>query len=547
MQKEIKLPNLGDNVASAEVIKVLVEIGTKLEKDQPVVEISSDKATIEIPSDFEGVVKELKVKEGDSLKEGDILIIVETTESEQVIESTKVKENVTPVVEEKVETKVESTPINTSIPSDQNIYLPNLGDNVANAEVIKVLVEVGSKIEKDQPLVEISSDKATLEIPSDFEGTIKEIKVKEGDSVKEGDILVVISSSSQSVTIIETPKSEEKVVSVTEQKVEVKTESNQSTQVKSEVVRKSQVAPASPSVRRFAREIGVDINEVKGTGTNGRISIEDVKAHSKLLHTNRKTQEVVVTSSVSKQSGYYEPLPDFTKWGEVNIEKMNNIRYKTAQHLSFAWNTIPHVTNFEKVDITDLEKLRKQFGKKAEAVGGKLTITAILTKVMALALHKFPKFNASIDVDNKQIIYKNYFNIGIAVDTEMGLLVPVIKDADKKSIIQISVDLGELANKAKQKKLSLDEMQGATFTISNLGGIGGTGFTPVVNYPEVAILGVSQSSFEPIYQDGQFVPRLMMPISLSYDHRLIDGADAARFLKWVKEALENPFLLVLEN
>jgi pyruvate dehydrogenase E2 component (dihydrolipoamide acetyltransferase) len=547
MIKEIKLPNLGDNVASAEVIKVLVEVGTKLEKDQPVVEISSDKATIEIPSDFEGTVKELKVNEGDSLKEGDILIIVETSEVEQKVESTKVEEKVNPVVEQKVEIKVETTPVNTSVQSEQNIYLPNLGDNVANAEVIKVLVKVGDKIEKDQPVVEISSDKATLEIPSDFEGIVKEVKVNEGDSVKEGDLLVTISGQSTvSNKVIEEKKVEEKVTQVIEAKENTIALENVTT-TKVEVKRNTQVAPASPSVRRFAREIGVDINQVKGTGHNGRISIEDVKAYSKALHTSRKTNEAVSIAPIGKQSGYYEPLPDFTKWGEVNIEKMNNIRYKTAQHLSFAWNTIPHVTNFEKVDITDLEKLRKQFGKKAEAVGGKLTITAILTKVMALALHKFPKFNASIDVDNKQIIYKNYFNIGIAVDTEMGLLVPVIKDADKKSIIQISVDLGEIANKAKQKKLSLDEMQGATFTISNLGGIGGTGFTPVVNYPEVAILGVSQSSFEPVYQDGQFVPRLMMPISLSYDHRLIDGADAARFLKWIKEALENPFLLVLEN
>ncbi|MFN4151734.1 MAG: 2-oxo acid dehydrogenase subunit E2, partial [Candidatus Sericytochromatia bacterium] len=459
-------------------------------------------------------------------------------ESPKVIEQVTVKE-----VEEK-----KSEPIVTSnVISDQNIYLPNLGDNVANAEVIKVLVKAGDKIEKDQPVVEISSDKATLEIPSDFEGIVKEVKVNEGDSVKEGDLLVTISGQSTvGNKVAEEKKVEEKITQVIEQKETTIALENVTT-TKVEVKRNTQVAPASPSVRRFAREIGVDINQVKGTGNNGRISIEDVKAYSKALHTSRKTNEAVSTAPIGKQSGYYEPLPDFTKWGEVNIEKMNNIRYKTAQHLSFAWNTIPHVTNFEKVDITDLEKLRKQFGKKAEAVGGKLTITAILTKVMALALHKFPKFNASIDVDNKQIIYKNYFNIGIAVDTEMGLLVPVIKDADKKSIIQISIDLGELANKAKQKKLSLDEMQGATFTISNLGGIGGTGFTPVVNYPEVAILGVSQSSFEPVYQDGQFVPRLMMPISLSYDHRLIDGADAARFLKWVKEALENPFLLVLEN
>lgn len=226
---------------------------------------------------------------------------------------------------------------------------------------------------------------------------------------------------------------------------------------------------------------------------------------------------------------------------------MSNVRKKTAEHLSYAWATIPHVTQFDKADITELEELRKKFGKKVEAAGGKLTVTAILLKVISAALKVFPQFNAAVDMENKEIIYKKYYNVGIAVDTEKGLIVPVIKDVDKKNIVQLSVELKELSERARNKKTSLDEMQGGNFSISNLGGIGGTYFTPIVNSPEVAILGISRSAFEPVYKDGEFVPRLMMPLSLSYDHRIIDGADAIKFLRWVVEALENPFLLSLEG
>ncbi|MEN8194872.1 MAG: 2-oxo acid dehydrogenase subunit E2, partial [Bacteroidota bacterium] len=301
-------------------------------------------------------------------------------------------------------------------------------------------------------------------------------------------------------------------------------------------------APAAPSVRRFAREIGIDIHQVKGSGPGGRISIEDVKSFAKNINENLSKSTAGAAIGISA-----EPLPDFSKWGDVDTQPMNNIRKKTAEHLSFAWATIPHVTQFDKADITELEKLRKQFAPKVEAVGGKLTVTAILLKVIAGALAKFPQFNASVDMGNKSIIYKKYFNIGIAVDTEKGLLVPVIRDVDKKNITQLSVELSEISVKARNNKLTLDDLQGGNFSISNLGGIGGTAFTPVVNSPEVAILGVSRGSYEPVYKDGEFVPRLMLPLSLSYDHRIIDGADAARFIRWVSEALENPFLLSLEG
>ncbi|MBI5731126.1 MAG: 2-oxo acid dehydrogenase subunit E2, partial [Ignavibacteriales bacterium] len=310
------------------------------------------------------------------------------------------------------------------------------------------------------------------------------------------------------------------------------------------------VVPAAPSVRRFAREIGVDIAQVVGSGASGRISIEDVKTYAKAVNEQfRQGGFGGITVGVTR-----ETLPDFSKWGEIERQPMSNIRKKTAEHLSYAWATIPHVTQFDKADITELENLRKQFGKKVDEAGGKLTVTAILLKVIASAFKVFPQFNSSVDIVKSEIIFKKFVNVGVAVDTDRGLLVPVIRDVDKKNIIQLSIELAEISKKARDKKLSLEEMQGGCFTISNLGGIGGTYFTPIVNSPEVAILGVSKSVYEPVYingnpaeQAGKFEPRLMMPLSLSYDHRIIDGADGIRFLKWVVNALENPFLLSLEG
>jgi pyruvate dehydrogenase E2 component (dihydrolipoamide acetyltransferase) len=301
------------------------------------------------------------------------------------------------------------------------------------------------------------------------------------------------------------------------------------------------VAPASPSVRRMARELGVDIAQVAGSGPNGRISIEDVKAHTKKL--------VTAVAAGATVAGAGEALPDFTRWGAVERQPMRAVRRKTDEHLSAAWATIPHVTQHDLADITTLEELRKKYANTVEAAGGNLTVTAIAVKVAAAALKVFPQFNASVDLAANEIIYKKYVNIGIAVDTDRGLLVPVIREADTKSITQISVELSQLSEKARNRKISLDEMQGGCFSISNLGGIGGTFFTPIVNAPEVAILGISRARMEPVYnkETSQFTPRLMLPLSLSYDHRQIDGADGIRFLRWVVEALEQPFLLALQG
>ena len=295
-------------------------------------------------------------------------------------------------------------------------------------------------------------------------------------------------------------------------------------------------------MRRLAREIGVDINTVMGSGPAGRISQEDVKEHARRILSSVGSSAAAALAGPAKSG---RPLPDFAKWGEVAREPWTNVRRVTAEHLSHAWSTIPHVTQFDKADVTALEELRKKFKEQVAKAGGNLTVTAMLVRVLATAIQKFPQFNASLDPERGEIVYKKYVNIGVAVDTDRGLFVPVIRDANKKNITEIAVALQELAQKARDKKLTVDDMSGGGISISNLGGIGGTAFTPIVNWPEVAILGVSRGVIEPVWQKDQFVPRQLLPLSLSYDHRVIDGADAMRFLRWVVDAIEQPFLLSL--
>jgi pyruvate dehydrogenase E2 component (dihydrolipoamide acetyltransferase) len=283
------------------------------------------------------------------------------------------------------------------------------------------------------------------------------------------------------------------------------------------------------------------IAQVAGSGPKGRITIDDIKAHAKSLLTQPGAP--ALTGGAIR----VPPLPDFTKWGEVERERMNNVRKMTAQHMALCWGTIPHVTQHDKADITDLEKMRKRYAKKAEMSGGKLTLTAMLLKIVASALKVYPQFNASVDLANEELVLKKYINIGVAVDTPKGLVVPVVRDVDKKNIIELSVELTEIAEKSRDGKVSPNDMQGGTFTISNLGGIGGSFFTPIVNHPEVAILGVGRGAYESVYVDHEFVPRLMLPMSLSYDHRVIDGADGARFLRWIADAIQEPLLVAMEG
>jgi pyruvate dehydrogenase E2 component (dihydrolipoamide acetyltransferase) len=566
MTVDFRLPFLGDGINSADVIKVLVKPGDAIAKDQVVVEIETDKATVEVPSEFAGKVKEVFVKEGTKAEVGEPLISVEVesnasvtadSKKKEIVENQQKKELVEKPAQVIQQPKIETQKTKPQSLSLYEFKIPALGENIPEAQITKVLVKSGDKISQDQIVLEIETDKATVEIPAEVGGIVKEVKVKDGDKVPVGSVAFIIESSelrSENESKPVEEKSSAKVIDTTTDKTSQPITDNLKPILTKEHTHMPQtisvpkdiskvVVPAAPSVRRFAREIGIEISNVRGSGPGGRISIEDVKSFAKNL--NQQIQKGgIVGSGVSIPK---ETLPDFSKWGEIDRQPMSNIRRKTAEHLSYAWATIPHVTQFDKADITELEKLRKQFGKKVEEAGGKLTVTGILLKVIASAMKVFPQFNSSVDMEKNEIVYKKYFNLGIAVDTDRGLLVPVIRDVDKKNITEISIELNEISRKARDKKLTLEEMQGGCFTISNLGGIGGTYFTPIVNSPEVAILGVSKSAYEPVYIDGEFKPRLMMPLSLSYDHRIIDGADAIRFLRWVVNALENPFLLSLEG
>ncbi|MBM3289354.1 MAG: hypothetical protein FJY92_04310, partial [Candidatus Hydrogenedentes bacterium] len=377
--------------------------------------------------------------------------------------------------------------------------LPALAENVDKVTVTKLLVAVGDAVRKDQPVMEIETDKASTEVPSNVAGTVTEIRVREGQPLRVGEIVLLVSDNGVPAEPAAKPapaKAEApKAVSVP---APTPRAAVQSAPV---VPSAGAPIPASPSVRRLAREIGVDVSTVPGSGPGGRVTIEDVKSFSRQVRAD--VPRVSTPAAVAAQA------KETTTYGEVERVPMNSVRRRTSENMTHAWTTIPHVTQFDKADITDVERFRQQYGKRVEAAGGKLTVTAILVKLLATALKKFPQFNASVDVLAQEIAYKKFYNIGVAVDTDRGLLVPVVRNVDAKSVTEIAVELQEMAARAREKKNRLEEMQGATFTISNLGGIGGTAFTPIINPPEVAILGVSRGRVEPVYIDGAFQPRTL--------------------------------------
>ena len=428
--------------------------------------------------------------------------------------------------------------------------LPDLGENIEGGDVISVLVKEGDVLSTDQPVIELETDKAVIEVPSSVSGRIKEILVKEGGRASVGQPILTVDTDS-----VPAPEGESEPMEAAAEPTGQPPAQRRPEAAAAErqpeppaagatitLPAQGKSVPAAPSVRRLAREIGVDIAQVSGSGPGGRISQEDVKAYSRKLNAGGSVQPVADRPGMTAA-----PLPDFSQWGAVERRPMSNVRRTTAERLSHAWATIPHVTQFDKADITDLERWRREFGERAAASGAKLTVTAVVLKVAAAALKVFPQFNASIDMAGKEVIFKHYYHVGVAVDTDRGLLVPVVRDVDKKNIVELAVELSRTAEQARSGKITPDEMQGGCFTVSNLGGIGGTAFAPIVNPPQVAILGVARGALEPVFADGEFKPRLMMPLALSYDHRQIDGADGARFLRWVAQALENPFLLLLEG
>jgi pyruvate dehydrogenase E2 component (dihydrolipoamide acetyltransferase) len=465
--------------------------------------------------------------------------------------------------------------------------VPELGENVESADVARILVNVGDTIKKEQPVLELETDKATIEVPSSVEGVIKEVKVKKGEKVQVGAVILTVddsasgngagaAASSAAGKPADVKAGDTKAADAPDHKVlsmpqRASGASGQAAPPSSQApaastprgeaadarqaaagesspapappprTERGPAAPASPAVRRLAREIGVDVNQVQGSGPGGRISLDDVKEQARRILSSVGSSGAAPAAPARAA----RPLPDFQKWGEIERQPWSNIRRATAEHLAHAWNAIPHVTQYDKADVTTLEELRKAQRERVEKSGGSLTMTAILAKVLATAVRQMPQFNASLDAERGEIVFKKYVNVGIAVDTDRGLLVPVVKDADRKNITEIAVEISQLAERARDRKLTLEEMSGGGISISNLGGIGGTYFSPIVNWPEVAILGVSRAATEPVWRNGAFEPRLMLPLSLSYDHRLIDGADAIRFLRWVVEAIEQPFLLSL--
>jgi pyruvate dehydrogenase E2 component (dihydrolipoamide acetyltransferase) len=436
----------------------------------------------------------------------------------------------------------------------QEFRLPELGENITAGDVLKVLVAPGDTLRPDQPVLELETDKATIEVPSPMGGTVKAVHVKPGEKLKVGGLILTLESDAAADAAkpaepakaapsappaapavppkVQAPRAEAPLAPAPlPPPVAAKPPAEEPALPRPTVA-------ATPSVRRLARELGVDIYEVTGSGDGGRILEEDVRAFVRA-----RMKQLAAPAEPGLAAPAAAPLPDFSRWGEVERKAMSSVRRKTAVHLTRSW-TAPHVTNHDKADITDLEQVRKKLEAKTET---RISMTAIAARVIASALKVFPQFAASVDMAREEIVYKKYVNIGVAVDTERGLIVPVIRNADSKNIVALSAEIAALADRARNRKITLEDLEGGVFTISNLGGIGGTHFSPIVNAPEVAILGISRARMEPVYINGLFQPRLLLPLSLSYDHRLIDGADAARFLRWVVEALEQPYLLPFEG
>lgn len=447
------------------------------------------------------------------------------------------------------------------------IRLPEISENVESGDVTKVLVAPGDVVAVDQPLIELETEKAVFEVPSTAAGVVTQIDLKSGDSVKVGGVIAKIETEAKraaTVPVAPAPKPAEAAKPASAPAPAAPTRAPEPprasappvTEPTADAIRNTVTAvaqesgmpaAASPTVRRLARELGIDINQVRGSGPSGRISSEDVQGFAKAIITAAATDGPRSSSGAGVSATAARALPDFARYGDVERTPMSKVRALTAQQMGYAWNSVPHVTQHDEADVTVLEAARKKHVATVEAAGGKLTMTSILVKVCGAALKRFPDFNASIDGARGEIVHKKYYNVGIAVDTERGLLVPVLRNVDRKNLVVLSVEVTQLAEKARAKRIMPDDMEGGNFTISNLGGIGGTSFTPIVNAPEVAILGVSRSVMKPVFASGSFEPRLMLPLSLSYDHRLIDGAAAARFLRWVCEALEDPILLALEG
>ncbi|UKE72841.1 dihydrolipoyllysine-residue acetyltransferase [Xanthomonas graminis] len=573
--KEALVPDIGD-YSDVPVIEVLVAVGDTVKKDQSLVTLESDKATMEVPSPFAGVVKELKVKIGDSLSEGKLVALIEVAEdgasAAPAAAPAAAKAAPAPARQEPAQpapaAQQASKPAAAAGGGIVEARVPDIGD-YSDVPVIEVLVAVGDTVAKDQSLVTLESDKATMEVPSSVAGVVKELKVKVGDSLSEGKVVALIevagaSADAPAAGAIQ-PSAEtgggvepvpasaapdklaQREIAQVQSAAPAKaaasagTPSSPPVEFNADSVLPQKVPYASPAVRVFARELGVDLFQVSGTEQGGRITKDDVQRYVKAALAGGVPAAAAGGASSAGGGNGLSLLPwpkvDFAKFGEVEVKPLSRIKKISGANLARNWAMIPHVTQFEQADITDLEALRVALNKENEKAGIKLTMLAFLLKASAAALKQFPDFNASLDAAGENLTLKKYFHIGFAADTPNGLVVPVIRDVDKKGVVELARESGELAKKARDGKLGPAEMSGGCFSISSLGGIGGTAFTPIVNAPEVAILGVSKAAIQPVWNGKEFAPKLLLPLSLSYDHRVIDGAAAARFTTYLSQVL----------
>ncbi|MBO1017503.1 dihydrolipoyllysine-residue acetyltransferase [Achromobacter sp. SD115] len=531
---QIKVPDIGD-FKEVEVIEVLVAVGDTIKAEQSLITVESDKASMEIPASQGGVVKSISVKVGDKVAEGTVVLEVEASGAgEAAAPAAAPAKEEAPKAEAKAAAQpaaAAAAPAASSGPV--NIEVPDIGD-FKEVEVIEIMVAVGDTIKAEQSLITVESDKASMEIPASQGGVVKEVKVKVGDKVAKGSVVVVVEGAAPAAAAAAAPAPAAKAEAAAAPAAKAEVAPAPAAQrpapaaaLEDADLKPGQLPHASPSVRKFARELGVNLSKVKGSGPKDRITADDVRGFVKQALAAGPTAAAGGSADGAALGLLPWPKVDFTKFGPIEAKPLSRIKKISGANLHRNWVMIPHVTNNDEADITDLEALRVTLNKENEKSGIKVTMLAFLIKAVVAALKKFPEFNASLDGDN--LVLKQYYHIGFAADTPNGLVVPVIRDADKKGILQIAQEMTDLSKKARDGKISPADMQGGCFSISSLGGIGGTSFTPIINAPEVAILGVSRSAHKPVWDGKQFVPRLIVPLSLSYDHRVIDGASAARF------------------
>ena len=524
--KEIKVPDIGD-FSDVEIIEILVKPGDSLKAEDSVMTLESDKATMDVPCPEDGLVAELLVKVGDRVSEGTSILKLQPAGASQSV-STEVVQAPTPSASTP---STDPTPAPVPVASASvEVIVPDIGD-FQDVEIIEVFVKPGDAVNVEDPLITLESDKATMEVPSSDAGTIETVLVKVGDRVSAGTAVVRLSTSggvatAPSVPAASTPEVAKADSAPTPAQAASTSSVAEPSKIDEAAFRK---AHASPSVRKFARELGVDLSKLSGSGRKNRITKEDVQNYVKQAVT--KAEAGVATTPAASGSGIPAmPEVDFSKFGEIETQDLPRIKKISGKNLHRVWLNIPAVTHHDEVDITNLEDFRKELKDEAAKQGVRITLLAFIMKALAANLKQFPTFNSSLTPDGERLILKKYFHIGVAVDTPNGLVVPVIRDVDKKSVYDLARDLGEMSIKARDGKLKSQDMQGGSMTISSLGGIGGTAFTPLVNAPEVAILGLTRSRMQPVWNGKEFIPRLMQPVDVSYDHRVIDGAEAARFV-----------------